>query len=425
MVAKISSNSSLFGTINYNKLKVEDDKAKVLFSRNIFEKRDGSFSMSLCQKSFEPYLAVNKRTENPIFHVSLNPDPKDRLDDEQLSEIAEKYMEAMGYSNQPFIVFKHTDIERTHLHVVSCRVDETGKKLDSNFENIRSMKICRNLEQEYNLKIAEKKEQTNEIPTGKVNYQRGDVKHQVFNAVKALMNNYHFQSFGEFRTLLEQMNVTVEEVRGTASNGQRYDGIVYSATDDKGKRLGIPFKSSLFGKEVGYEALQKKFEKSNQAVKEKKIREQLIPIIRAVMKTAGSKERLELLLKEKNIQPIFRQNEQRRIYGVTFIDHNSRTVINGSRLGKEFAANQFQELFNNPMARTDYKETEQIQSQGKGNDLNPLDYLAKPIESVGSAVESVVGGLFGLLPTEKDNQEEYPRYPKIPKKIRRRYGRQL
>ncbi|WP_245872035.1 relaxase/mobilization nuclease domain-containing protein [Dysgonomonas massiliensis] len=62
---------------------------------------------------------------------------KDILTDEQYKAIADRYMEDMDYGNQPYVVFKHTDIDRAHLHVLSIRVDESGKNLDSNFENMR------------------------------------------------------------------------------------------------------------------------------------------------------------------------------------------------------------------------------------------------------------------------------------------------
>ena len=48
----------------------------------------------------------------------------------------------------------------------------------------------------------------------------------------------------------------------------------------------------------------------------------------------------------KNIGVVFRENERGRIYGVTFIDHDRREVFNGSRMGKEFSANVFNDYFN-------------------------------------------------------------------------------
>ena len=83
MVANIRSGSSPGGALRYNKEKVDKDEAEVLF---------------------------------------------------WLREITQEYMERMGYGNQPYIVFKHKDIDRQHLHIVSLRVDENGHKLSHDFE---------------------------------------------------------------------------------------------------------------------------------------------------------------------------------------------------------------------------------------------------------------------------------------------------
>jgi hypothetical protein len=140
--------------------------------------------------------------------------------------------------------------------------------------------------------------------------------------------------------VLEHFNLTAEEVKG------KYNGILYSVTDEKGNKAGRPFKSSLFGKEAGFEALKKHFETSKTAIGKEKIRERLRPAIAKAMREARSKDGFRKLLKEQQIGVIFRTNEQGRIYGVTFMDYQNRAVLNGSRLGKEFSANVFNELFN-------------------------------------------------------------------------------
>ena len=136
-------------------------------------------------------------------------------------------------------------------------------------------------------------------------------------------------------------NLTAEEVKG------KHNGILYSILDDKGNKVGRPFKSSLFGKEVGYEALQKHYETSKLIVEKKKIWETLRPVIAEAMRKAKNKEDFKKLLKEKKVGVIFRENSEKRIYGVTFLDYSNRTILNGSRLGKEFSANVFNDLFNN------------------------------------------------------------------------------
>jgi hypothetical protein len=357
MLAKISSGKSVFGVLQYNKIKVDDDHAAVLFRHKMFDSPDGIFSMKDCMDSFYPYLANNNRTEKTVFHASLNPDPKDKLSDDRLSEIAQAYMQKLGYGNQPYIVIKHRDIEREHLHIISLRIDENGKKINDSYEVARSMKICKELEQEFNLVPLVKGEREFEIPKP-INYKDGDLKHRAGNTIKFVMNNFYFQSFGEFRTVLEHFNLTAEEIKGERN------GILYSITDGKGNKLGKPFKSSLFGKEAGFEVLQQHFEKSKLAVEKKNIRGKLRPLIVKAIREANSMNDFRSLLKKENIGVIFRENEAGRIYGVTFINYPNRTVLNGSRLGKEFSANVFNDLFNSPNKQVDipkdsFTQTEQ------------------------------------------------------------------
>ncbi|MDR0507156.1 MAG: relaxase/mobilization nuclease domain-containing protein [Dysgonamonadaceae bacterium] len=263
MLAKISSGKSVFGVLAYNKIKVDDDHATVLYRNKMFDSPDGKFSMKDCMDSFYPYLANNNRTEKVVFHASLNPDPKDKLTNAQLAKITKTYMEKLGYGSQPYIVLKHSDIKREHLHIISLRVDENGRKINDSYEVARSMKICKELELQFNLVPLVKGEREFEIPKP-INYKEGDLKHKVGNTIKFVLANFYFQSFGEFKTMLEHFNLTAEEVKGM------HNGILYSVTDEKGNRVGRPFKSSLFGKEAGYEALQKHFDASKIVSKRKR-----------------------------------------------------------------------------------------------------------------------------------------------------------
>jgi hypothetical protein len=135
MVAKISLGNTLYGVLSYNQIKVDEDHAKVIFTHKMLESLDGKSDINMYLQSFEPYLLANKRTEKPVLHVSLNPDPKDVLSDEQLAEIAQIYMQKMGYGDQPFIVYKHEDIERRHIHIVSVlfRKNEQGRIYGATF----------------------------------------------------------------------------------------------------------------------------------------------------------------------------------------------------------------------------------------------------------------------------------------------------
>lgn len=93
------------------------------------ETPEGKVGITECMRSFEPYLAMNRRTEKPVIHLSLNPHPDDVLSDEQLEAIGREYMDKLGYGDQPYIIFRHDDKARPHIHIVSLRIDEQGKSL--------------------------------------------------------------------------------------------------------------------------------------------------------------------------------------------------------------------------------------------------------------------------------------------------------
>ena len=347
MVANIRSGSSPGGALHYNKEKVDKDEAEVLFWQKMLEPFDkhGRLDVDACMESFWPYLEANRRTTNTVFHASLNPSPEDKLTDDQLRDIAQEYMERMGYGNQPYIVFKHKDISREHLHLVSLRVDELGRKISDSHEYDRSMSVLRELERRYDLHPSIKGEEQTYTPDfRKVNYKAGNVKQQISSVVRSCLRNYKCSSYGEFRTLLELFNVSVEERTGTV-DGRNYAGVIYGAMTDDGYGTGTPFKSSKIGKDVGYKALQTYYAKSKEKLKAPGALDHLRRTVKDAMSPHNTRDEFRQQLKADGIDTVFRINPVGRIYGVTFIDHTNGLVANGSVLGKEFSARVFNELF--------------------------------------------------------------------------------
>ena len=310
----------------------------------------GNVSIENCVQAFEPYIALNSHVRKPVIHISLNPSPNDILSEEQMTVLTQEFMEKFGYGNQPYIVWLHEDINRKHMHIVSVRINEKGEKIDHNREAIRAQNICRDMEVKYGLHPTLGEHSERELLSlQKVDYPKGDVKAQVKHTARTLLECYNCHSLAEYGTLLNLYNVTVYEVRGSV-DGKEYHGIMYGALDDDGQQVGTPFKSSKFGKVFGYEALQKKFAASAEKVKRNNLTERARQEIVKAMQDISTKEAFARKLKDADIEVVYRINPEGRLYGITFIDHTNRTMFNGSRLGKAFSANVFNELFNNPDA---------------------------------------------------------------------------
>lgn len=348
MVAKINYGSSLFGALAYNGEKVNEGVAKILETNKVFSPADGTHDISACMQDFMAYMPSHVLTKKPVIHISLNPHPDDSLTDEQFSAIAWEYIEKMGYANQPFIVYKHEDIDRHHLHIVTLAVDERGKKINDGNNFYISTRILKELEQKYGLIPAQMRKEKEVFRLQKVCYGDGEnLKKQLASVIKLAAKFYHCPSFKEYRALLSTYNICVEEVKGEI-RGKTYMGLLYFATDDKGNKVGKVFKSSLFGKSVGYEALQNRFKASKEKLKEKHLAPKTKAIVAGALRRSATREDFRGNLHHRGIDVIFRENEEGRLYGVTFIDHNNGCVINGSRLGKELSANAIAEWFDRP-----------------------------------------------------------------------------
>ena len=346
MIAKISATENLGRALGYNFKKVEKGEANILLAAELYQSKEGRYTMKDVLADMEALVPKKCRTKKAVFHCSLNPHPDEKLSDEQLTQIAKEYMEALGYGKQPYIVFKHNDIAREHIHIVSLRVDGEGKKINDRFEKRRSKQITDTLERKYNLIPSSKVNDKEEAETPKVDTTKGNIKEQVASVVRTVLKHYRFYSLGELNAILSAYNLAVEEVK-TEFRGKKYDGLVYVPTDDKGDKASTPIHASDIGRGVGYTAILNRIQKSKQAIKP------LIPTIRnkvlQTMRTSPkTEEELRQRLEEQSLRVFIRKNESGRIYGITFIDDKEGIALNGSRLGKGYAANVFNGYFSNP-----------------------------------------------------------------------------
>ena len=417
MVAKFSHGSSLYGALSYNQEKVNEGLGKVLATNLVIEPNDGVFNVASCMEDFERFMPSHIRTSKPVIHISLNPHPDDKLTDQQLADIGREYMERFGYGGQPYMIFKHEDIGREHIHIVSTRVRTDGSIISDSKNYERSRKITDSLEQKYGLHSKEKN-QGEAWQLAPIDVSQGNLKKQVANIIKPLSEMYSFQTLGEYRALLSLYNIGVEEIKGE-NKGKAYRGLVYSALDDDGNRVGTPLKSSLFGKEHGLDRLEKRFEKSKETIKSKGIAKQTRATVSASFASTRTESEFRAALREKGIDLVLRRNDEGRIYGATFIDHNQRVVLNGSRLGKEFSANVLGERFADNSPREDLQAPAPKHSENKQPTTN-----LQP-QSTHSETNDPVGSLFSVFTPEVEGTDNKQPSLKRKRKKKRRYGRQM
>ena len=342
MVAKISLGNSLYGSLVYNGEKINKEHGRVLDTNKIYNDGTGKINIHRVFEDFKRWMPQTTKAEKTMMHISLNPHPDDRLSEAQYIQIAHEYMEKMGFAEMPYVIVKHEDIDRHHIHIVALRVRPDGSAIDSKNNYYRSKEITREIERKYGLHTAERQRITPDMPIRKID-PNGDIKRQVANTVKMVGMRYKFQTLGEYNAILSLYNVRCEEADGRV-NGREYHGLVYFATDEEGKTIASPFKASRLGKFAGREAINQKYERSKERIDIKPLKKK----VSRIMSQSTGKEDFIARLKAENIDLVLRYTDEGRVYGATYIDHDSKTVLNGSRLGRNFSANALENWFNNP-----------------------------------------------------------------------------
>ena len=347
MVAKISLGNSIYGALAYNAEKINKEKGRLLDTNKIYNDGSGSVNIHKAHEDFKRWMPTATRTEKPMVHISLNPHPDDHPTDAELTQIAREYMEKMGFGDMPFLIFKHEDIERHHVHIVALRVKTDGTCISDRNNFYRSKDICRELEKKYNLRPSEREKISPDTPIRKIDIS-GDMKRQVANTVKMVGMRYKFQTLGEFNAILSLYNVRAEQTDGRV-NGREYHGLVYFAIDDSGNVVASPFKASRLGKFASRTAIDNRFVRAKDRIDVSPTR----TVVADALAQSTNKADFVARLKAARIDVLFRYTEGGRIYGVTFIDHNTMTVLNGSRLGKDYSANAFERRFNGEQTQPD------------------------------------------------------------------------
>jgi len=148
MIAQISHTGNTAGVIIYHDKKMQNGVATILDSQNI-----NTSSRNNIQASFNSYNFFSNE-KAPTVHISINFHSEDRpkLTDENYKDIGKKYLQEMGYGNQPYIVYKHKDQAHPHIHIVTSRIKDDGNKITTWGERYRSQNISRKIEISHDLK---------------------------------------------------------------------------------------------------------------------------------------------------------------------------------------------------------------------------------------------------------------------------------
>jgi hypothetical protein len=342
MVTIIKTSNSIRSIFNYNENKVKNGAAQCIGSANfLLDLAQMSETMKLSR--FINRLELNENTKRNSVHISLNFDPSENHSKEKLMIIADAYMDKIGFGKQPYLVYQHFDAAHPHIHIISINIERDGKRIDLHHLGIRKSEPARKeIEKSFGLVKAEgrkKNEQFNLLPItmGKVHYGKIESKKALSTVLGNVLNEYKYSTLAELNAVLKYYNVLAD--RGN-ENSKIFlaNGMVYRILDEKGTPIGVPIKASDFYFKPTLKFLETKF-KTNLVRKESdKARIKNVINIAFLRQNISHVNQLAQLLEKEGIKTIFRKNSEGLIYGITYIDHTTKNVFNGSTLGKEYSA---------------------------------------------------------------------------------------
>jgi hypothetical protein len=350
MVAKITTPKSIEAALNYNEKKVQQGNALCLYAANFLNDAN---NMNFYQKlnAFERLNNLNERATTRTLHVSLNFDPSEKLSENKLVEIASLYMDKIGFGEQPFLIYKHTDAGHPHIHIVSTTIKDDGSRISThNIGRNQSEKARKEIEELFGLVKADRQQTLIRpgimpVDVKKAIYGKTETKRSIANVVGAVFNQYKFCSLPEFNAALKQFNVVADHGK---ENGRIFKnrGLVYRILDADGNKIGVPIKASSISCKPTLGNLEKKFI-NNESSKDVLKQRMKNTIDSWVQTSPGSMKNLIDSLSRQNIYTALRQNAEGRLYGITFVDNQNKVVFNGSDLGNGYSASGLQSKLGN------------------------------------------------------------------------------
>lgn len=312
IVKMLGSASSNFHGVQYNDKKVAKGTGELMLMKNFPSFINEDSSQEQVRDYFKS-VSKSEKVKKPQFHAVISTKFQEHSK-EELTKVAENFMQEMGYENQPFIVVFHNDTENNHVHIVSTRVNKsTGKKINDSYEKLKSQKALANVIERL-FGINEKK--LNNL----LNYKIGSF-HQLEtllnrNGYKLSKNTNDENSFDILKNGVIQRTISGKQIV--------FDNIKNDSRTKQIKAIASKYKELYSNKVFKVEDRRKQesmlpTEKQNEDWKPKiEFESELQKKLRDVF----------------GIDVIFHSKEDQNPFGYTVIDHKTGCVYKGSEIMK-------------------------------------------------------------------------------------------
>lgn len=337
MIVEIETpRESCIPALDYNEGKVDVGVAELIAANNVPDLEREAI--------YEQFGRYERSQVYPVkevsFHASVNPSEADECDENDILGFIAALMEELGLGNQPYLVYRHFDIDRIHYHIVSVRIDETGHKINNYYEIKKASAFIRNVADQYHFHVVSKGEHVmskrNISKDGSRQKQhsfrsdKGDTDGQL-KEIFSYALTYDFDGFPQLACIMQDLGVHIEQFRNSDDGTMT---VTLQGLNENGRpctkmrseqELGIPMSEQI--------ALTSVSNKQTHHIHRRE-KDRLGGLVSAAFKYSKSEAHFEAILRNKGVGVHLSRTSSGEIFGVTFVDHLTRCVFKASEISE-------------------------------------------------------------------------------------------
>jgi hypothetical protein len=365
MVARINTVRSTAKPLAYNEEKVAKGKAECIHTGNFLQSKERLTYEEKLHR-FQRLNELNSRSQVRMLHATLNFSPKERISNEELAGIADRYMKGLKIEDQPYLVYRHHDANHPHIHIVSSLIRPDGSRVNTHRMGVDLSKpTCKAIETEFHL-LPSGHRQNTQLPipesTQRLDPASSEPVSEAVNRVTAtVMKHYHFTDLAEYNAILRTHNVTAE-TGAPGSKTHRYKGLYYVALDDHGNRVSPPIMASQLPCRPTQNKLNKRY------IEGWMQREKLLVSVKARVDWTMDQEPPSLSslvsrLQRDGVEIVRPPVNGRNPHDQIFVNHESRIAVTGKYLGPEYTTAAFDAAIASRQRPAKHKHQQEKQHQ--------------------------------------------------------------
>lgn len=398
--------------LDYNESKVAKGVAELIATCNLQDARRKTI-----YDTFERFEKSRYPVREVSFHASVNPSETDLCSEDDILDFIVALMNRLGLGSQPYLVYRHSDTGRIHYHVVSVRIDETGRKINNAYEHRRTSEFMESVAEVYHFTVPKKGqgarikdvEKEDAGRQKRFNFRKSDVIEQM-KEVSEYALTYDFDGPDQFRCVMKSLGVRVEEVMGPAA-----PQFVLQGLDDKGQTCTKIVPETTLDCPLHEKVLTASIANKQSHHIRRREKERLKGIVKAAYDYSRSEAHFENILRNKGVTVHLSRTMQGDLFGITFVDSRTRCVFKASEMSDVISVAKFKDAVDSGhwstsdkgKSHNQYVKDQRQKARGEARALRDINIgvIARVLKPVGQPQGNSWSGKSDK--TEEQRREQY------------------